>query len=117
MTPQFATGHVTATPEAIELIEALKEVHGPLAFFHPGGECEGTETFCLTRAELLPNPDDIRLGEVAGAPVYIEDVQYERWGRPEVVIDVADGAASGLRLEGLDERHFVTTELQLSARA
>jgi uncharacterized protein (DUF779 family) len=117
MTPQFPAGHVTATPEAVELIEALKELHGPLAFFHPGGDCEGTEAFCLTRAELLPNPEDIRLGEVAGAPVYVEGRQYERWGRPQVVIDVAEGGASGLRLSGLDERHFVTTELHLSARS
>jgi uncharacterized protein len=108
MTPQFATGHITATPEAIELIEELKELHGPVAFFHPGGDCEGTEPVCLTRAELLPNPDDIRIGEVAGAPVYVDDRQYERWGGPELVIDVAEGPASGLPLGGLDRRHFVT---------
>jgi uncharacterized protein len=108
MTPQFAKGHITGTPDAIELIEALKELHGPVAFFHPGGACEGTETVCLTRAELLPDPDDVRLGEVAGAPAYVNDRQYERWGRPELVIDVADGPAGGIRLEGLGERHFVT---------
>ena len=108
MTPQFRAGQVRATPEAIELVEELKQIHGPVAFFHPGGPCEGAELVCLTRAELLPNPDDLRLGEVAGAPLYVDAHQYERWGRPEIAIDVAEGPASGLRLGGLDERHFVT---------
>ena len=116
MNPQFAPGHVTATVEAIALIEDLKELHGPVAFFHPGGTCEGAEAVCLTRAELLPNPDDIRLGVVAGAPVYVDDRQYERWGRPEIVIDVAEGPAKGASLEGLEERHFVTVTARVLSR-
>jgi uncharacterized protein len=110
MTSQFAASRVTGTPEAIELIESLKETHGPVAFFNAGPTCEGSEPLCLTRAELLPDPDDIRIGEVGGAPVYIEGTRYERWGRPEFVLDVADGPASGICLDGLEDRHFVTRE-------
>ena len=108
MTPQFAASRVSGTPEAVELIEQLKERHGPVAFFHAGASCEGTEPHCLTRAELLPNPEDIRVGELAGAPVYVDGARYERWGRPEFVIDAAEGRASGLCLAGLEGRHFVT---------
>lgn len=109
MTAQFTAARVTATPEAIELIERLKEKHGPIAFFHAAGFREGSEPLCLTRAELLPSPDDLRLGEIGGAPVYVDAAEYDRWGRPEFVIDVAEGAASGrCCLGGLEEQHFVT---------
>ena len=111
MTGQFTAARVTGTPEAIELIERLRERHGPIAFFHTAaaGPHEGSEPLCLTRAELLPSPDDLRLGEVGGAPVYVDAAQYERLGRPEFVIDVAEGAASGrFCLGGLEEQHFVT---------
>jgi uncharacterized protein (DUF779 family) len=70
--------------------------------------CEGAEPICLTRAELLPSPDDVRIREVGGAAVYVEGAQYERWGHAEFVIDVAGGSARGLCLEGLHEHHFVT---------
>ena len=112
MKQQFAASRVTGTPEAIELIEALKERHGAVAFFHSGGSCEGTEPHCLTRGELLPDPDDIRVGEIGGAPVYIDGARYDRWGHPELVIDVAYGRASGICLDGLEERHFVTRSAQ-----
>ena len=60
------------------------------------------------RAELLPSEDEIKVGEVAGAPVYVEIEEYRRWGRPDFVIDVADGAAGAFSLEGLEELHFVS---------
>lgn len=104
----FAIQRVRATPEALELIERLVEKHGPVAFFQTGGCGDGTETKCLTRAELLPSEDEIKVGEVAGAPVYVEIEEYRRWGRPDFVIDVADGAARAFSLEGLEELHFVS---------
>ena len=104
----FAIQRVRATPEALELIERLVEKHGPVAFFQTGGCCDGTATKCLTRAELLPSEDEIKVGEVGGAPVYVEIEEYRRWGRPDFVIDVADGAAGAFSLEGLEELHFVS---------
>jgi hypothetical protein len=108
MSWQFAATRVTGTAEAIELLESLKTAHGPLAFAGTGSSCDGGEVLCLTRAELLPDPDDIRVGELGGAPVYVDGTRYELWGRPEFVIDVAAGPASGIGLEGLEKRHFIT---------
>ena len=105
---RFAIQRVRATPEALNLIDRLVEKHGPIAFLQTGGCCDGTATRCLTRAELLPSEDDIKLGEVGGAPVYVEAEEYRRWGRPAFVIDVADGAAGAFSLEGLEELHFVS---------
>ena len=55
------------------------------------------------------------LGAVGGAPFYIDADQYERWRRPTFVLDVADGAAEGFSLEGLDGVHFLTVS-RMAAR-
>jgi uncharacterized protein (DUF779 family) len=99
---------VTATPEALELIERLEQRHGPVAFFQSGGCCDGTAPICLTQGELLPSPSDLRLGRIGGAPFYVDTEQYERWKPPEVLIDVAAGPAGSFSLEGLERVHFVT---------
>jgi uncharacterized protein (DUF779 family) len=105
---RFAIQRVRATPEAIRLIADLVERHGPVAFFLAGDDCEGATATCLTRAELLPDEDEIKLGEVSGAPFYVDGLQYRRWGQPGLEIDVEPGAARGISLAGLDEVHFVT---------
>lgn len=102
------TQAVTATPAALELIESLGVAHGPLAFHQSAGCCDGSSPMCLMRGELPPSPYDIELGEVAGAPFYIDADLYERLGRPVFVIDVAPGPGEGFSLEGAREVHFVS---------
>jgi uncharacterized protein len=104
------TESVSATRAALEVITRLEAAHGPLAFFQSGGCCDGTSPICLKGDELPPSPHDLRLGEIGGAPFYIDADQYERWGRPEFVIDVSVGAAEGFSLEGLEGVHFVTRD-------
>ena len=113
----FAIRRVTPTPKAEELIERLVERHGPVAFFQFGGCKEGGVTACLTRAELLPSDGDVKIGEVAGAPFYVNAELYARAGRPTCVLDVEPGAAEGLPLDGLDEFHFVTRASEANAAA
>jgi uncharacterized protein (DUF779 family) len=106
---------VTATPEAIDLVERLVEIHGPVAFVQLG-ECEdGAAATCLTRGELLPSSEDVKLGEVAGAPFYMDAHLYERAGRPTCQVDVAPGPAGGLALEGLEQMHFVVRSSEPAA--
>ena len=99
---------VGATPAALEVIRRLKLAHGPLAFFQSGGCCDGSSAICLMDGELPPGPYDLRLGEIGGAPFYIDSEQHERWGAPRFHIDVAPGAAEGFSLEGLEGVHFVS---------
>jgi len=115
---RFAIRRVSASPEAVELIGRLVELHGPVAFFQFGGCEEGASATCLTRAELLPTDDDVKIGEIAGAPFYVNAQLYARSGRPACVVDVAPGAAGGLALEGLEKQHFVVhpdSERELAA--
>jgi uncharacterized protein len=99
---------VAATRAALEVISRLEVAHGPLTFFQSGGCCDGTSPICLTADDLPPSPNDLRLGEIGGAPFYIDSEQYERWGKPSFLIDVAPGAAEGFSLEGLVGVHFVS---------
>ena len=100
---------VGATPAALEVIHRLEAAHGPLAFFQSGGCCDGTSPICASRtASCRPAPMTCRLGEIGGAPFYIDSEQYERWGTPRFLIDVAPGAAEGFSLEGLEGVHFIS---------
>jgi uncharacterized protein (DUF779 family) len=99
---------VTATPAALETIARLQAAHGPVQFFQSGGCCEGSAPMCLTAAELAPSPNDVLLGEVGGAPFYIDSEQDRRWREPEFVLDVAAGATGGFSLEGGEGVHFVS---------
>ena len=99
---------VGATPAALEVIRRLETAHGPLAFFQSGGCCDGSAAICLKDGELPAAVHDLRLGEIGGAPFYIDAEQYERWGRPRFLIDVAPGAAEGFSLEGLEGLHFIS---------
>jgi uncharacterized protein (DUF779 family) len=99
---------VTASPAAVEAIERLTATQGQLIFVQSGGCCEGSSPMCLRADELVLGLNDRCLGEIGGAPFYIDAEQYERWLRPRFEIDVAPGAAEGFSLEGLLGVHFIT---------
>ena len=99
---------IAATPAALEVIDRLSAAQGPLMFFRSGGCCDGSAPLCLKDGELPLAPGDMRLGEIGGMPFYIDSDQYERWGRPQLRIDVSPGAADGFSLEGIEGVHFVT---------
>ena len=90
------------------MIERLRAAHGPLAIFQSGGCCDGSAPICVRAAELPPSPHDMRLGELGGAPFYVDADQDHRWGRPTLLLDVAPGAAEGLSLEALEDVHFLS---------
>jgi uncharacterized protein (DUF779 family) len=63
---------------------------------------------CLLQRDLPPSPNDLELGAIGGVPFCVDADQYERWGRPDFVVDVAPGAGQGFSLDSLDDVHFVT---------
>jgi uncharacterized protein len=99
---------VQATPAAVETIERLREKHGSIVFHQSGGCCDGSAAMCLGAEELPPGPNDVELGRIGGVPFLIDADQYERWGRPEFLIDVAPGGSDSFSLEGPLGVHFVT---------
>ena len=98
---------VTATDTARDLIVRLKALYGSLIFMQSGGCCDGSSPMCLQEGDLLLGPNDLRLGEIEGCPFYIDREQYERWRRPQFLIDVATGDGDTFSLEGPEGMHFV----------
>jgi uncharacterized protein len=108
---------VVATDAALAAIGGLTAAYGKLMLFQSGGCCDGSSPICLPAGDLQVGPHDVLLGEVSGATFYIDDEQYERWNRPQLVLDVAEGAAEGFSLEGLKGIHFVTRSAASPAKA
>ena len=90
------------------MVHRLEAECGPLMFFQSGGCCEGSSPLCFQQGEMPISGYDLKLGEIGEAPFYIDEDQYERWGRPRFLIDVAPGVAENFSLEGREGVHFVT---------
>ena len=71
-----------------------------------GGCCDGSSPMCLRAADLPPGPHDVRLGDLAGAPVVIDGDQDARWNRPSLRLDTAAGPAGGFSLDALTDTHL-----------
>ncbi len=105
-----APSAVSATAAALARLRRLQALHGSLAFVQSGGRTVGRVPMCLREGEVPLGPNDIRIGELGGAPFYVDAEQYERWQRPAFLIDVAYGTADGFSLDAEDEGelHFIT---------
>ncbi|MBS7701801.1 DUF779 domain-containing protein [Chelatococcus asaccharovorans] len=99
---------VTATPAAIALIKELQAQHGPILFHQSGGCCDGSSPMCYPQAEFIVGDRDVKLGEIAGAPVYISASQFEAWQHTQLVIDVVPGRGGMFSLDNGTEQRFLT---------
>lgn len=103
-----AVTRVSATPEALSLIERLRTQHGDLMFHQSGGCCDGSSPMCYPRGELLVGDADVMLGEIGGQPFYISKSQYAYWKHTELIIDVVEGWGGMFSLEGPTGQRFLT---------
>lgn len=93
------TPRVTATEKAIELIETLKEKHGPLMFHQSGGCCDGSQPMCFSAGEFKTGNSDVYLGEISGCPFFMSRDQFEYWKHTQLIIDITPGRGSSFSLE------------------
>ena len=98
-TTLMQTDRVIATDKAIELIERLKQQHGPLMFHQSGGCCDGSQPMCFEAGEFRTGNSDVLLGEVAGCPFYMNRDQFEYWKHTQLILDVTAGRGSSFSLE------------------
>lgn len=99
---------VTATEAALELIETLKQKHGPIMFHQSGGCCDGSSPMCYPNGELIIGEQDVLLGQIGGAPFYMHKNQYDYWKHTQLIIDVVDGRGGMFSLEGVEGKRFLT---------
>jgi uncharacterized protein len=99
---------VSATPEALALLQRLERRHGPLMFHQSGGCCDGSSPMCFPRGDLMVGAQDILLGEIGGHPFYIGAAQFEYWQHTHLIIDVVPGRGGMFSLEGPEGLRFLT---------
>jgi uncharacterized protein len=99
---------VTATPAALALLAEIVTEHGPVLFHQSGGCCDGSSPMCYLQGEFLIGDNDIKLGEIGGAPFYISRSQYEVWKHTDLIIDVVPGRGGMFSLDNGRERRFLT---------
>jgi len=98
---------IEVTDEAVELIEFLRDKHGPLMFHQSGGCCDGSAPMCFAEGDFKLGVRDVKLGEVAGCDFYIGGAQYERWKHTKLLLDVVEGRGASFSLEIPEGKRFI----------
>lgn len=99
---------VRATDAATKAVAALARQRGPLLLVQSAGCCDGSAPMCVPFADFPLGTGDIRLGDVAGVPVYINHRELAAWQHHDLVLDVEPGYADGLSLSPGEGLHFVS---------
>ncbi len=99
---------VSATPAAVELMQKLVAMHGPLMFHQSGGCCDGSAPMCYPRIDFKVGAQDVFMGEIGGHPLYMGKSQFEYWQHTHIIIDVVPGRGSGFSLEAPEGVRFLT---------
>lgn len=108
MAQPVGTEQVTATDAALELLAELQAEYGPVMFHQSGGCCDGSSPMCYRQGDFLLGDNDVKLGEIGGAPFYISGPQYEAWKHTALIIDVVPGRGGMFSLDNGREKRFLT---------
>lgn len=90
---------ITATFEALDLLEVIRAAHGPVVFHQSGGCCDGSQPMCFPVEEFRMGAQDVKLGEIDGAGFWMHAEQFEYWKHCQLTLDVVDGRGSSFSLE------------------
>lgn len=90
---------ILATDKAVELINRLQALHGPLMFHQSGGCCDGSQPMCFAAGEFKIGGSDVCLGEIQGCRFYMHADQFEYWKHTQLTLDVTPGRGSSFSLE------------------
>ena len=93
------TPRVLISPEAIAVVNQLKERFGDLMFHQSGGCCDGSQPMCFEKGEFRTGDSDVLLGEIEGCEFYMSRDQFEYWQHTQLTIDVTPGRGSSFSLE------------------
>ena len=115
--PGETDSRVALTMSAVELLDKLWLIHGPLMFHQSGGCCDGSSPMCYPAGEFITAEADILLGVLDitvdddGAPRLIEfwmsREQFEYWRHTHLTVDVVPGRGSGFSVEAPEGKRFL----------
>jgi uncharacterized protein len=103
---------VESTEAARDLIDQLRQKHGPLMFHQSGGCCDGSQPMCFEAGEFKTGESDVLMAEVYGCNFYMARDQYEYWKHTQLTLDVIPGRGSSFSLEiPLGKRFIIRSRL------
>lgn len=108
MDVRVSLGKVTATPDAMKLLDEIIAEHGPVLFHQSGGCCDGSSPMCYPRSDFIVGDRDVWLGTIGDTPVYISESQYAAWKNTDIIIDVVSGRGGMFSLDNGREKRFLT---------
>lgn len=106
------------TPAALELIEKLWAMHGPLMFHQSGGCCDGSAPMCYREGQFKTGGQDILLGVLELPPLpgesepreigfWMSREQFDVWAHTHLTVDVVPGRGGGFSLEAPEGKRFL----------
>ncbi|QIM16354.1 DUF779 domain-containing protein [Leucobacter insecticola] len=108
------------TPQAVELIDRLWALHGPLMFHQSGGCCDGSAPMCYQAGEFKTGAQDVLLGTLelpalAGGgsgsnrmiQFWMSREQFGVWAHTHLTIDTVPGRGGGFSLEAPEGQRFL----------
>jgi uncharacterized protein len=104
----ISPGKVSATPEAVKLLEEIIADHGPVLFHQSGGCCDGSSPMCYPQGDFIVGDRDVLFGRIGETPVYIGAPQYAAWKHTDLIIDVVPGRGGMFSLDNGREKRFLT---------
>lgn len=103
---------IDITPQAIALINQLKERYGKLMFHQSGGCCDGSQPMCFEKGDFRLGYSDVCLGEVEGCEFWMSRDQFEYWQHTHLTLNAIDGRGASFSLEiPLGKRFMIESRL------
>jgi uncharacterized protein len=103
---------VALTPAAVELLQKLWGIHGPLMFHQSGGCCDGSSPMCYPAGEFITAEADVLMGvfelpECGQLEFWMSREQFAYWKHTHLTVDVVDGRGSGFSVEAPEGKRFL----------
>jgi uncharacterized protein (DUF779 family) len=125
--PGDTVSRVALTASAVELLDKLWLIHGPLMFHQSGGCCDGSSPMCYPAGEFITAEADVLLGVLdissastgsASGSVVDDDAprliefwmsreQFGYWKHTHLTVDVVPGRGSGFSVEAPEGKRFL----------
>ncbi len=106
---------VTATEAARALLAEVRAAHGAVLFHQSGGCCHGSAPMCYPVGDFRIGEQDVWLGEIDGADVWIGGRQFPLWAHTQLILDAVAGRGASFSLEAPTGRRFLTRSRVFSA--
>nr|WP_205834449.1 DUF779 domain-containing protein [Arthrobacter sp. SF27] len=108
------------TPAAVELLQKLWAIHGPLMFHQSGGCCDGSSPMCYPAGEFITAEADVLMGvfELPGCgsiDFWMSREQFAYWRHTHLTVDVVAGRGSGFSVEAPEGKRFLIRSALIDA--